>query len=68
MTLIIGDFFKIAVFYYAAVMAATDVFHIKDYRKLVHPIGIIILFISMMLSGNFAEQIEEGDVLLVTVF
>jgi spore germination protein KB len=30
--------------------------------------GFIILLISMILSGNFSEQIEEGDVLLVTVF
>jgi spore germination protein KB len=49
-------------------MAAADLFHLKDYRKLVFPVGIIILFISMMISGSFVEQIEEGDVLLVTVF
>lgn len=68
LTLIIGDFFKVAIFFYAAVLAATDLFQVKDYRKLVLPIGIIILFISMMISGSFSEQIEEGDVLLVTVF
>lgn len=68
LTLIVGDFFKVAIFFYAGVMAASDMFQIRDYRKLVHPIGIIILLISMMLSGNFAEQIEEGDILLVTVF
>jgi spore germination protein KB len=68
LTLIIGDFFKVAIFFYAGVMAAADLFHLKDYRKLVFPVGIIILFISMMISGSFVEQIEEGDVLLVTVF
>ncbi|XEC93942.1 GerAB/ArcD/ProY family transporter [Paenibacillus tarimensis] len=68
MTLIIGDFFKVAVFYYAAVIAAADVFQIRNYRRFVHPIGVIILLVSLMLSGNFAEQIEEGDILLYTMF
>lgn len=68
LTLIIGDFFKVAIFYYAAVMSIADVFGITDYRKLVQPTGIIILVISVMLSGNFAEQIEEGDILLYTMF
>ncbi|MDQ6419525.1 GerAB/ArcD/ProY family transporter [Paenibacillus sp. LHD-117] len=68
LTLIIGDFFKVAIFYYAAVMSITDVFRISDYRKLVQPAGIIILLISVMLSGDFAEQIEEGDILLYTMF
>lgn len=68
LTLIIGDFFKVAIFFYAGVLAAADLFRINDHRKLVLPIGVIILFMSMMISGSFIEQIEEGDVLLVTVF
>lgn len=64
LTLIIGDFFKVAIFFYAAVMSIADVFGIRDYRKLVQPTGIIMLLISIMLSGNFPEQIEEGDILL----
>lgn len=68
LTLITGDFFKVAIFYYAAVMSIADLFGIEDYRKLVHPTGIIILLVSTMLSGNFAEQIEEGDILLYTMF
>lgn len=68
LTLVIGDFFKVAIFFYAGVLAAADLFKIDDHRKLVYPVGIIILFISMMISGSFTEQIEEGDVLLVTVF
>jgi spore germination protein KB len=68
LTLIIGDFFKTAIFFYAGVIAMADLFQIEDHRKLVLPMGLIILFISMMLTGNFAEQIEEGDVLLYTFF
>lgn len=68
LTLIIGDFFKVAIFFYAAVAAAADVFQVDDYRKLVYSIGLIILLVSIMLSGDFAEQIEEGDILLYTMF
>lgn len=68
LTLIVGDFFKIAIFFYAGIMAATDLFQVPDYRKLVLPIGVIVLLMSLVLSGNFAEQIEEGDILLFTVF
>ncbi|WP_166740131.1 GerAB/ArcD/ProY family transporter [Halalkalibacterium halodurans] len=68
LTLILGDFYKTAIFYYAVVIAAADVFQIQDHKKLVNYVGLIILFISMMLTGNFAEQIEEGNVLLDTFF
>ncbi|MBO1515289.1 GerAB/ArcD/ProY family transporter [Metabacillus bambusae] len=68
LTLIIGDFFKVAIFFYAGVMAAADVFQIRDYRKLILPIGLLILLISMMITGSFAEHIEEGNLALQTVF
>jgi spore germination protein KB len=67
-TLIIGDFFKVAVFYYAAVVGATDVCRIKDHRRLVYPFGLIILFLSVIIAGNFSEHIEEGNFALKTVF
>lgn len=68
LTLIIGDFFKVAVFYYAAVMSVADIFGIQASQRLVQPIGVIILLISTVLSGNYAEQINEGDILLYTMF
>lgn len=68
LTLIIGDFFKVAIFFYAGVIAAADLTRTKDYRKLVLPVGVIIIIMSMMISSSFVEQIEEGDILLVTVF
>ncbi|WP_078410123.1 GerAB/ArcD/ProY family transporter [Priestia abyssalis] len=67
-TLIIGNFFKVAIFFYAGVMAAADVFQIGDHRKLILPMGLLILLISMMLSGSFTEHIEEGNLALRTVF
>jgi spore germination protein KB len=69
----IGEFIQrldviVVLFFYAAVAAATDVFRFANYRSLVFPIGFIILLASIMLSGDFSEQIEEGDILLYTMF
>lgn len=58
--LVIGGFFKISIFYYAAVLGMADVFNFKDQRKLVFPVGLIILFASMVIASNFAEHIQEG--------
>ncbi|HEX6923708.1 MAG TPA: GerAB/ArcD/ProY family transporter [Bacillales bacterium] len=60
LALIIGGFLKIAVLYYAAVICAAEVFNVSDYRKLVFPLGVVILFSSITVAGNFAEHIEEG--------
>lgn len=68
MTLIIGDFFKVAIFYYAAVLGAADLCRNMDHRKLVYPVGLIILFLSIIIAKNFAEHIEEGNFALTSVF
>jgi spore germination protein KB len=65
--LIIGGFFKIAIYYYAAVAGAADIFQFKNQRKLVFPIGMIVLFGSITIASNFAEFIREGTV-FVTIF
>ncbi|MBT2696297.1 GerAB/ArcD/ProY family transporter [Bacillus sp. ISL-40] len=58
--LIIGGFFKIAIYYYAAVAGAADIFQFKDQRKLGFPIGMLVLFSSITIASNFAEFIKEG--------
>ncbi|MFC5467268.1 GerAB/ArcD/ProY family transporter [Cohnella suwonensis] len=68
MSLIIGDFFKVAVFYYVAVLGAADLFRLKDHRKLVYPVGLILLFLSIIIANNFPEHIEEGNFALSSVF
>ncbi|MEH7155065.1 GerAB/ArcD/ProY family transporter [Neobacillus drentensis] len=64
--LVIGGFFKIAIFYYAALAGAVDVFQMKNQGKLVFPIGIIVLFASITIASNFAEFIKEG--IAVTIY
>ncbi|MDQ0201908.1 GerAB/ArcD/ProY family transporter [Neobacillus ginsengisoli] len=62
--LVIGGFFKIAIFYYAGVMGIADIFKFKNQRKLVFPIGFIILLFSITVSSNFAEQMKEGEIVI----
>ena len=62
--LIIGGFFKIAIFYYAAVAGAADIFQFKNQRKLVFPIGMIVLFSSITIASNIAEFLKEGLVVV----
>lgn len=59
-TLIIGGFFKIAIFLYVAVKAAQDVFEVKDEKTLITPIGIIAVISSVAIASNFVEHIREG--------
>lgn len=58
--LVIGGFFKVTIFYYAAVMGAADIFQFKNQRKLVFPIGFIILIASLTIASNFSEHLLEG--------
>jgi spore germination protein KB len=62
--LIIGGFFKIAIYFYAAVAGTADIFQFKDQRKLGFPIGIIVLFSSITIASNIAEFLKEGLVVV----
>ncbi|WP_462410624.1 GerAB/ArcD/ProY family transporter [Neobacillus sp. Marseille-QA0830] len=59
--LVIAAFFKITLFFYAAVLGAADIFKITDPRRLSFPLGFIALMFSMTISANYAEQIKEGE-------
>ncbi|NRD79331.1 GerAB/ArcD/ProY family transporter [Bacillus sp. BRMEA1] len=58
--LMIAGFIKVAVFFYAAVIGTTDLFQLKDHRKISFPMGILILLTAMMIAPNYSEHIEEG--------
>ncbi|UOQ94636.1 spore germination protein [Halobacillus shinanisalinarum] len=60
LTLIIGGFFKIAVFFYAALISATEIFRVSTFTRLVLPFSIVILLSSMTVANNYAGHIKEG--------
>lgn len=57
----VGGFFKISLYYYAAVIGITDIFNLKNYRKVMFPAGLIILIASVTIASNYAEHIDEGE-------
>jgi spore germination protein KB len=60
LTMMYGNFIKIALFFYAAMLAAADVFSIKKQNILAIPIGILILFLSEKIAESFPEHLEQG--------
>jgi len=56
----IGSFFKIVIYFYVAIIATNDLFHLKDHKKIVYPFGLIILFLSKSIASNYQEHIDEG--------
>jgi spore germination protein KB len=64
--LMIGGFFKIALYFYAAVAGAADLFNFKNQNKLSFPIGFIILIASVTIASNYAEHIKEGQIVVPT--
>ncbi|MFZ7944666.1 MULTISPECIES: GerAB/ArcD/ProY family transporter [Bacillaceae] len=58
--LVIAGYFKISLFFYAAVIGTADIFRFKNHQKLSFPIGFVILFASITIASNYAEHIQEG--------
>ncbi|WP_438447672.1 GerAB/ArcD/ProY family transporter [Gorillibacterium sp. sgz5001074] len=58
--LFISYFFKACVYGFVAMAAAAELFRWERPEKLSVPLGIIIVFSSIMLSENFTENIYEG--------
>ncbi|MGZ4161152.1 MAG: GerAB/ArcD/ProY family transporter [Neobacillus sp.] len=65
--LVIGGFFKVSLFYYAALAGSADIFKLKNQRTLGFPIGLLILISSMTIASNYAEHIKEG-LEIVTIY
>lgn len=59
-TTVLGGFFRISIFYYAGVIGASNLFGVKDYRKLIYPVGITLLFVATMLTSNYVEFVYKG--------
>ncbi|WP_191556083.1 GerAB/ArcD/ProY family transporter [Metabacillus idriensis] len=58
--LIIGGFIKISVFCYAAVTGTSNLFNIREPSRMVYPIGLVILIMSITMASNFSGHLQEG--------
>jgi spore germination protein KB len=58
--LIIGGFFKISIFFYAAVTGTANLFRIQNHQRLVYPLGLLVLLLSIAIASNYPEHITEG--------
>ncbi|MEK3685714.1 GerAB/ArcD/ProY family transporter [Paenibacillus sp. FSL R10-2736] len=67
MVLIIGVFFKMAVFFAAALVGISELFHVP-FRRMLYPCALIILFTSMLDARSFTEHLDEGGGLLYLVY
>ncbi|MGM0900899.1 MAG: GerAB/ArcD/ProY family transporter [Bacillota bacterium] len=59
-SMVIGIFFKVSLYFYAAISATTILFKIKEPSKLVYPMGLVILFMSITIANSYSEHIKEG--------
>lgn len=57
--LIIGGFFKISLYFYAAVIGTTDLFKLKNRVMIIFPISFLILFGSIIIASNYSEQLRR---------
>jgi spore germination protein KB len=60
LTLIIGVFFKVAIYFYAGIIGVADLFKVRDHRLLVIPAGIVILYSSLLVAKGIADHLKEG--------
>ncbi|MFC0274327.1 endospore germination permease [Metabacillus herbersteinensis] len=54
-----GIIVKVGIFFYGGLKGLEHIFQ-KPYRSFALPVGLLIALFSVMVSGNFAEHIEEG--------
>ncbi|OAH61927.1 GerAB/ArcD/ProY family transporter [Domibacillus aminovorans] len=64
----IGGFFKISIFFYAAVMGASHLFQVKHPSRLAYPMGIVVLLVSMAIASSYTEYIQEVRIMLLYVY
>lgn len=57
-------FYKISIFFYSAVIGMVDLFKINKLQHILLPSGVILIVLTMVISSDFSEHIEEGQKLL----
>jgi spore germination protein KB len=59
-SLVICIFFKVSIYFYAAVASTAVIFKIKEPSMLTYPMGMVVLFMSVTIASNYAEHLKEG--------
>ncbi|SHH10072.1 GerAB/ArcD/ProY family transporter [Tepidibacter thalassicus] len=59
-TLVVGGFFKISIFMYAAILGTSQIMNLNNTKILAIPFGIIVLFLSQIIAKNYFEHIKIG--------
>ncbi|MCA0758490.1 spore germination protein [Paenibacillus sp. N4] len=67
LALIIGVFFKMTVYAFAAASVANDLFRFKEHSLIAYPVGIIIFLVSIILAWSVPEHNAEGFTVLYVV-
>lgn len=62
---LLGGFFKICVYLYAAVLGCSQILKLKNTKFLSIPFGIIVLITSLVIAKNYPEHIHTGQVYVV---
>lgn len=58
--LVLGGYFKIVIFSYAATIGLTNMFKQKKHQKLIFPVCLTVYISSILIASNFIEHIEIG--------
>ncbi|MBO9128997.1 GerAB/ArcD/ProY family transporter [Bacillus sp. 165] len=59
-SMVILGFMKISVFFFCSIMGSADLFRIKQSRKLIYPMGSIVLICSLIIASNYISHLNEG--------
>lgn len=59
-SLVICIFFKVSIYFYAAVASTAVIFKIKEPSMLTYPMGMVVLFMSVTIASSYAEHLKEG--------
>ncbi|MFT8322556.1 MAG: GerAB/ArcD/ProY family transporter [Bacillus sp. (in: firmicutes)] len=62
-TLLITVFFKASIYIYVSLLGIVDLFKLKNHYRITFPIGMIVIYLSMVISANFQEHFKEREII-----
>ncbi|MDQ0194482.1 GerAB/ArcD/ProY family transporter [Paenibacillus wynnii] len=64
LALVVGVFFKMSIYCYAVMSVTADLFKVREIRNLTLPVGIVVLFSSIVSAESYPVHMDEGKVFL----